>query len=454
MSTVDLLMFGSSCFLFGVSLFSANLLILQDSQGVHRPLALFCGIQALLQGLVVLLMAGGPTVGAAAGTVLNFISLPLSMMAAPLFWLFVQRLTSEEGGEPIRWKALHLAPILLGVLFVAVIESNRAQMLGEAEAAAAAAAGEFDALRLEMAAPDPFGSLRLAMFGIEVVYFSQIAVYLVLSCWRISAYRVRLKDLFASTEDRELNWILWIAACTAVYLVVDFGTVIADLFTIRVLPFPEDLSVGIQLALPIVVIWIIAVWGTRQKPGLYRPDERAPQVPDRPEEDPAAKYGRSALTPEHARRIARKIKAVMENDLLYRDPNLSLWGLANRIGATSNHVSQTLNETLAESFFDHVNKWRVRDAIEQLTTTDQSILAIAYAVGFNSRSPFYKAFKRETGMTPTELRARLAAAGPREPAMPIRDDVLTGPRASDTRDGDDDESDREGLHPHHRGLPA
>ena len=49
---------------------------------------------------------------------------------------------------------------------------------------------------------------------------------------------------------------------------------------------------------------------------------------------PAAKYGRSALTPDHARRIARKIKMVMKTDLLYRDPNLSLWGLANRIGVT------------------------------------------------------------------------------------------------------------------------
>ena len=84
-----------------------------------------------------------------------------------------------------------------------------------------------------------------------------------------------------------------------------------------------------------------------------------------------------------------------------------------------NHLSQTLNETLNENFFDHVNGWRVRDAdFEQLTTTDQSILTIAYAVGFNSRSQFYKAFKRETGMTPTELRARLAASAAPVPATP------------------------------------
>ena len=60
MTSTDLLLFGSSCFLFGVSLFSAHLLVLKNSAWVHRPLALFCGVQALVQGLVVTLIAGGP----------------------------------------------------------------------------------------------------------------------------------------------------------------------------------------------------------------------------------------------------------------------------------------------------------------------------------------------------------------------------------------------------------
>jgi len=36
---------------------------------------------------------------------------------------------------------------------------------------------------------------------------------------------------------------------------------------------------------------------------------------------------------------------------------------------------------------------------------DASVLAVALDVGFNSRSAFYKAFKRETGMTPKDYRA-------------------------------------------------
>jgi AraC-like DNA-binding protein len=99
----------------------------------------------------------------------------------------------------------------------------------------------------------------------------------------------------------------------------------------------------------------------------------------------------------------------MSNDLVYRDPNLSLWDLAKHIGVTSAYVSQTLNTTIGSNFFDYINSWRVRDAVEQLQNSDETILVITYDVGFNSRSSFYKAFKREMGTTPSELRTKLRA---------------------------------------------
>ena len=94
----------------------------------------------------------------------------------------------------------------------------------------------------------------------------------------------------------------------------------------------------------------------------------------------------------------------MENERLYLDPNLSLSNLASRIGASSNHVSQTLNETLGVSFFDYINRWRVEDAKQEILSGEQSVLNIALAVGFNTSSSFYKAFKNETGKTPRDFR--------------------------------------------------
>ncbi|XHE53897.1 AraC family transcriptional regulator (plasmid) [Phaeobacter sp. BS34] len=102
----------------------------------------------------------------------------------------------------------------------------------------------------------------------------------------------------------------------------------------------------------------------------------------------------------------------MTKDMLYRDPNLSLWDLAKHISVTSNYVSQTLNMTLQSNFFDYVNKWRIQDAVKQLHDTDETILVIAHDVGFNSRSSFYNAFKREMNTTPSALRASRTTADP------------------------------------------
>ena len=116
------------------------------------------------------------------------------------------------------------------------------------------------------------------------------------------------------------------------------------------------------------------------------------------------KYEKSALTSDDTSRIAKKIEAAMETDKLYLDANLSLRVLAKHVFVPPNYVSQTLNGHIGETFFDYINRWRIDYAKPLLATTDETVLNITYDAGFNSRSSFYKAFKRETGQAPTAYR--------------------------------------------------
>lgn len=94
----------------------------------------------------------------------------------------------------------------------------------------------------------------------------------------------------------------------------------------------------------------------------------------------------------------------MRKGKLYLDPNLSLHKLSRHVGAPPNLVSQTLNEKIGSNFFDYVAHWRIEASRPLILACDASVLAIALDVGFNSRSTFYKAFKRETGATPKGYR--------------------------------------------------
>ena len=125
--------------------------------------------------------------------------------------------------------------------------------------------------------------------------------------------------------------------------------------------------------------------------------------------EPAApvKYRNSGLTPEASRSLLQKMDALMENERLYRDPDLSLDTLSERLNASKHHVSQIINEHLGASFFEYINQLRIREArqlLAETTRSDLHVIEVVYAVGFNNKVSFNAAFKKATGMTPTEYR--------------------------------------------------
>ena len=119
------------------------------------------------------------------------------------------------------------------------------------------------------------------------------------------------------------------------------------------------------------------------------------------------KYAKSGLRNEQMREYKRRLEQVMRSEQIYMDPRLTLPALAQTIGCTVNHLSQVINAGFEMSFFDYLNGHRVRHAKEllsELSGKNRAILNIAFAVGFNSNSAFYAAFKKHVGMTPAQFR--------------------------------------------------
>jgi AraC-like DNA-binding protein len=122
---------------------------------------------------------------------------------------------------------------------------------------------------------------------------------------------------------------------------------------------------------------------------------------------PQKKYEKSALTPERSDAFLKRLLDLMEAEKPYTDGGLTLPRLAARLSVSTHHLSQVINERLGQSFNDFPNSYRVEEAKRRLADPSAehfSLLAIAEEVGFNSKSSFNAAFKKPTGMTPSEFR--------------------------------------------------
>ncbi|WP_415918995.1 helix-turn-helix domain-containing protein [Tateyamaria sp. SN6-1] len=322
----------------------------------------------------------------------DVITWPSSFFLAPLFWVYVSRLTSAPDEQSQRHGRHFVLPGLTIILAVAMMLSppDIRNMLGAEEPKTDTAWSMFTVLA--------FGLFQLAVFP-------QILIYLFLIWRRLMKFRLRLRDVYASTEQHELRWIFVICGLVGLFWLAHI------VLLVTVISMPDGAvplgSTTFANTAGLALVASTVLWGLRQRPPLV-PDEDDPHPPEPPKPQSAGKYEKSALSAEASHRLGRKLRAAMEVDHLHRDPNLSLWALARHIGASPNYVSQTLNEEIGESFFDFVNGYRVAEAQKLLTTTNQSILAITYEVGFNARSSFYNAFKRITGQTPSYFRKNMS----------------------------------------------
>jgi ligand-binding sensor domain-containing protein/AraC-like DNA-binding protein len=126
----------------------------------------------------------------------------------------------------------------------------------------------------------------------------------------------------------------------------------------------------------------------------------------------AAKYLLSNLASAQAAAYQKKLSECMRNDKPYLDPELTLAMLADKLSLPAKHLSQIINEYFGQNFNDFVNAYRIRAAIAMLSaakTREDKLLKIAFESGFNSKSAFNAAFKKNTGFSPSEFRQRLAA---------------------------------------------
>lgn len=136
-----------------------------------------------------------------------------------------------------------------------------------------------------------------------------------------------------------------------------------------------------------------------------RPAAPLVSIPEPPDAEPADRGLLLAL--ENAMTVERA----------YRQDGLTIAALSQKLGLPEHRLRRLINQALGyRNFNSFLNHYRIAEVKAALADPDQAevaVVTIALDAGFSSLGPFNRAFKAETGLTPTDYR-RLNGGKPRQ----------------------------------------
>jgi len=321
--------------------------------------------------------------------------LPLACLGAS-FYCYTRRMTGLGVGRRQAWHLLPL-PLWLGVILLVRVR----------------------------AAPDwLFLGAVLALQLLTLVY--GLAVL-----WRLRQYHHTVRQNFSSMRRRDLHWLSRLTAALMVLLLLWFPATLLDgawgilllLGRLAVLCFAGWF--GMRHVPVFVPNWQGALPSTPALPAQAASTptaavvlEAEPEPMPEPQPEPAAdaKYARSGMTAATAEEIGRRLLNRSRQQHDFREPDLTLAELAERVGTSPQLLSQYLNEVQEVTFYDYINGLRVGDVQRMMADParcNDSLLDLSLAAGFNSRSTFNAAFKKVMGVTPSQWRKQAGStSGP------------------------------------------
>jgi len=235
----------------------------------------------------------------------------------------------------------------------------------------------------------------------KLVEYAQFYLYAISSLILIAKYRKRLKTSFSTVNNIYLSWpyiVVWGLIVWRMLRMTDY------LLYITI----EDINIKIlylfYISGEIVFLVFISLLFLK---GIKQPNVFFGII----EESSKGKYEKTAIPELQRKSYQKKISQLMEEEKPYLDPFLNIKELAKKIAIPTHHLSQVINSSFDKNFFDFINSYRIEESKKLLTkysAQEKTILEILYDCGYNSKSVFNTAFKKHTGLTPTQYRDKAA----------------------------------------------
>lgn len=351
------------------------------------------------------------------------LAMPLLLCHLPIFYWYIRALTTTgfrvEGKQ---W--FHLLPafiiLLLEMTFFLMPDSQVDRFLENGSMM-----GQFANMQTFL-----IGMNRVSFYGILTFQF----IYYIMKYRRVlRVHRNSIANAFSYTENIDLKWLHTLMIGLLLFFVGnDLSFIIGLHYHLFSALF---FSLG-MIAINFYIGYHSLMQGEALRKAYNSSSLRAFKQPAEViqlqnseaapvEYSESPRYKRSSLKTDVRARIIHRLDRIMHEEELYTDTKLSIDDVAQRLGINSKYLSQSINEAYNRNFYIYVNELRVEKAKSYLlidSHANYSIEGIARQVGFQSKSSFYIAFKRITGLTPSAFREMVEENDGIEPNTVSRDE--------------------------------
>lgn len=253
-------------------------------------------------------------------------------------------------------------------------------------------------------------SVKMIIFKLSyIIIHLQVIIYFFLIFNKLNRYKKLLHENYSNAEWFDYKWLFQLN----LILFFDFlFAAVKNLFLFLETSTIYEYSVSfVNFFAFVAVCWIVlkALKTPKIFTGINPDLETSSEIIAKQRDESPEMNKETLLTPEEKGKLDKLVHYIKTEEL-YSDPDLTIFDLAKQIDMPSKDLSVLINKKLKQHFFLFINNFRIEKAKELLHDPEQNnltVLEILYDVGFNSKSSFNTAFKKNTGMTPTEYRKKI-----------------------------------------------
>jgi len=244
-----------------------------------------------------------------------------------------------------------------------------------------------------------FWGNTLSQAHIYMAYAVHILSYLSICVREVIRYKKVVKDNYSKLEWLNLGWL------QSTFLIFSL-IVLTDVFQFTVFllkgdSYPLENIVYLLILAAINLLYFKGFMHDRGITGINQEDLSLSSSID------SAQRRKPDSTENQL--LIQKLDQHLRSNESFKNPSLTIALLSKELEIPKRTLSELINDHYQQNFVDFINTHRIESAkrrLEHPLDPKETILEVMYEVGFNSKSSFNTAFKKKTGLTPSQYKSK------------------------------------------------